>query len=300
MSIGQKGSHSRGPILGDNKAGDGLFEDIPLSTVDPMFSPYKTWREDFNVLVADDAAAGSMGATITASAGVVGNAVIGSNTRFLINAGTAANTGYASVQFNVDSSQATYVANRFNTPGLFGSNATTWAANRELIWFARVGFLSAVAGAWDAGALIGWFVTDTSLLDLATLLPTVAVGGGIGFHIGPTGVVSAVCNDAAITTAGTAVGTIAALTTATVWYEFGVRFKVTTFSTQTGNADFYFGPLGSMRKVLSSLQSGTLPIANNAGYSSSFAVINGAALATDMILDAMYTGTTRTTQTGTV
>lgn len=299
MSIGQKGSHSRGPILGDNKAGDGLFEDIPLAYVDQVRSPYRVWVDRFGDTIVDETAFNLLGGTATASAGVAANSIVGSAAgRLLINAGTAANTGYASVQFNAAANSA--VNNRYNALAI-ATSSTAFGNGKEVIWFARVGFSAAAAGAWDGGALLGWFITDTSLLDLITLLPTVAAGGGIGFHIGSTGAVTYVSNDAAITTAGAVqVGTIAALTSTVVFYEFGFRFKTTDYTTQTGMADFYFGTQGNMAKVASTFQNGTLPVPNATTYSSSFALINGAAAATDMHLESLLMGLSRFGQTGTV
>lgn len=298
MSIRQPGSHSRGPILGDSKSGDGLFEDIPLAYVDRLRSPYKVMVDDFGASIADETAFNLLGGTATASAGVASNTISGNFHRLLFNPGTAANTGYASIQFNAAANSA--VNNRFNI-GAVTANSLTMAVGKELTWFGRVGFTAAAAGAWDGGALLGWFVTDTSLLDLVTLLPTVAAGGGIGFHIGSTGAVTIVCNDAAITAAGTTqVGTIAALTTSVVFYEFGVRYKVTDFTNQSGGADFYFGTNGNMAKVASTLQTNTLPITNNSTYSASYAIINGAAAAVDMILDSHMAAIGRLSQLGTV
>lgn len=297
MSIGQKGSHSRGPILGDNKSGDGLWEDFPLAVIDQIRSPYIVLTDDFKQIIADETAFNLLGATATASLGVAANTITGVFNRLTINAGTAANTGYASVQFNSAGNSA--VNNRYNVvPFTTGSVAS--GAGKELAWFARIGLVAATAGAWDGGALFGVFVTDTALLDLTTLLPTVAAGGGIGFHIGPTGVLSYVCNDSAITAAGTTITTIPALTTSAVFYDFGIRYKVSDFTNQKGNADFYFGAQGNMQKIASTYQDGTLPITNTTVYSPSYAIINGAALATDIVLDAHMFAYNRQAQTGTV
>lgn len=295
------GVHYQGPILGSDKAGGGLFEDIPDAHYGQMLSPYNCWVENFDTVVADATAAGELGATFTASAGVAANTVVGGGSigRLQLNAGTAANTGWASVQFNIPSSQATYVNNRYNLP-VMTSGSAVLAAGREVMMFARVGFNANAAGVWDGGALIGWFVNDTSLLDLTTLLPTVAAGGGIGFHIGSGGVLSYISNDAAITAAGTTIqATFPALTTTAVFYDFGIRFKVTDFTNQKGNADFYFGTAYNMKKIASTYQDGTLPITNAAVYSPSFAIVNGATLQTDMFLESAMVALARPSTLGT-
>jgi hypothetical protein len=294
MATSHSGTHFQGPILGSNRSGAGLFEDLPHSSFGDVYGAYKVYTENFGQIIADATAFDELGAISTASAGVAANTLLNTaGGRLLINPGTAADTGWASIQFNAASSQATYVNNRFNIMPPLTASATATPADREIIVWGRIGLMSN-ATTWDGKALFGWFVTDTALLDLTTGVPAVAAGGGMGFHIGETGVISFVCDDAAITAAGTQIGTVGTLTANTAkWYEMGLRMKVTDFAAQTGNVDVYFGTDGSMQKVLSTRQSGTLPVVNAAVYSTTLAVVNGPTNLSDLRVDAILTANSR-------
>lgn len=295
MATSHSGAHFQGPILGSDKAGAGLYEDLPLGVVDAVRSPFKVYVENFDTIIADATAFAELGATVTAVGAVAANTLANTaGLRLAINPGTAADTGYE-IQFNTASSQATYVNNRFRVLPLIAAGSGSMPAGREIVFFARAGFVSN-ATSWDGKALLGWFVDDTALLSPTTGLPTVAAGGGVGFHIGEDGVISYVCNDAAITAAGTTITSLGTLTAnSNKWLDFGFRMKVTEFSSQTGNVDFYFGPAGSIQKVASTRQSGTLPITNATNYSTSIACLNGPTNLSDLSIESLITAQTKVT-----
>lgn len=287
------GTKFQGPLLGSDRAMAGLIEDAEINLAAKSASNFKTYFEPFNHTIVDATAFGELGATATAVGAVAANTIVGASSRaLLINPGTAADTGWE-VQFNAASSQATYVNNRFDIMGPITAASNNMQANREFFFYARFG-LQSNATTWDGKALLGWFFTDTSLLSPTTGLPTVAAGGGVGFHIGEDGVISYVSDDAAITAAGSTIESVGTLTASTVkWYECGFRAKVTTFASQIGTVDFYFGKNGSMQKVASTLQNGTFPCANASAYSVSLACLNGPTNQADLHIDQVITGINR-------
>jgi len=282
MTISVQGSHSRGPLLGDNKALGGLLEDIPLGAADQVRSPYKTWVENFSQLLASGELAG-IGGTVTTVGAVAGNnETVSAGKGLTLNAGTAASTGY-NVQINAALSSTTLTPIVFPSPISFGTAANN---NRELVWFCRFG-ISSNAVTWDGAALVGLYVTDTSLTDASGNL-TVASTGGAGVHISTAGVISTAYGTGAITAPVATVGAVGATTASATtfkWYDFGLRHKQLT--TTTGRLRLYFGTTGNIQQVLDAAQalSGTL--------TPSFVILNGAANQSDLVIDSMFTALTR-------
>lgn len=277
----------------------GLFAGLPLAHVDRARTSWKVWVEDFQFSVLDATAFGLLGATCSPLGVVAGNTISMNTThqRVIFNPGIAPNTGWG-IQFNAASAQADYVNNRLNVPQSYGSLSTGMlGSGGELVWYSRVG-LASNAATWDGAALIGWFVVDATIIDPVTGLPSTAANGGLGFHIAIDGTVTFVCDNAAITAAGTPAGTIVgqlsgSATDANFW-ELGFRMSVSDFTARNGRVQAFFGPSGSMVQVRDTTETGTLPTVNAGQYATTYAIVNGAAQQSDLFVESLLIGMSRT------
>ena len=291
MSVRHAGTHFEGPLLGSNKSGAGVFEDAPIGTVDRTRSNYRVCVENFGDYdMADLTVLQTLGVTYTdINTATAPTAVITKETGYLLlNAGTKADSG-SEFQFNAAVTAAA-VRPPFNTVGP-QTSTTTLMDGRELFFQTRVG-VSSNATAWDGKAIIGWMVTDTSLMATATGLPTVVAGGGIGFHIGEDGVLSYFAQQSAITAVPTTVTGVDLTTLAAAntfyWYDLGFRWKCTDASAGTGRVDFYLNG----RKLGTAI--GTdLPMQGSDVYSVTYAIYNGPAQLSDLAVESVVTGITR-------
>ena len=147
-----KGTHFQGPILGSSAAVGGLFENLPLSSVDGVRTPYKIFAEHFDVQMADGQLA-KAGATVSDqnTATSPSEVIDGASPFLLINPGTKADAG-TSVQFNAAVADDLAGA-PVKTVGPIVSTATLMD-NKELFFQTRVGF-AVNATPWDAKALFG-------------------------------------------------------------------------------------------------------------------------------------------------
>jgi hypothetical protein len=186
-----------GPIVGSKHSGSGLFKDIPLGNLDNARSSWKVWVEDFHEQFADGQLE-TMGADVQDIGLVAGNTeVVSSINRFLLlNPGTADDTG-VEVQFNIPPTAAS-LHSSLNTPNGLVVDADSLDGT-ELVWACRFG-VTATTTTGSGKALLGWFISDDTLLVASNGLPSVAAGGGIGFHIGEDGVVTYLADQDAITT----------------------------------------------------------------------------------------------------
>jgi hypothetical protein len=288
MSL-SSGTHWKGPLLGSDQAYGGIFEDAGMGDISTALSNYHIWFEDFNFPIPD-ASLAEVGATLTDinTATTPTEVVVPASGFLLINPGTKADSG-SEVQFNAAMSQATMLANAVAVPGLITSTATLMD-RRELFWACRFGLMSDTT-AWDGKVMLGWITTDTTLMSNTTGLPTLATGGGLGFHIGTTGLLTYFGQQAALTVAGTATNvSFLALTTAAVmgnWTTVGFRCRFNDASAGTGLATFYING-ASVGQI-----STGLPMASTEGYGVTLAVQNGPARDVDLGVDWMVTGISR-------
>jgi len=285
----RSGTHFQGPVLASGRTAGGNLEDAPLAAIDRVRSVYKVFVENFDYPIASAATLAGSGCTATDINTPTSPtyAVTGAAPYLLINPGSKADSG-VELQWVAAVSQATYItpAQRFLPPVV---STATLMDTRELFWFTRVGFMSDTT-AWDGKALLGWFTTDTTLMTNTTGVPSVATGGGLGFHIGETGSLTYLGAQTAITAAGTDTGTsILALDTAATfqWYNLGFRCRWVDASAGTGVADFYVNGanVGSITT--------DLPMASTQTYGTTFAIQNGPARASDMAVDYVVMGITR-------
>ena len=293
------GTHFKGPLLAGNNTGGGLLQNVPLGQLDIVRSRYKTWLENFSKPVASAvpstslAAAGSGWAYTALNTPTTPLFAVTAEARCAqIDAGSKANSGYQVQNTTGGTTAATTVT---NTPGPYTANDPDWD-NQEMIWETRVGFISN-STTWDGMALLGIFVTDTSLLDTSTGLPTIASGGGFGFHVGITGTVTALGSSSAITAAGTATGlSIATLDTANVanYFTLGFRVRFGDSSTGVGVADYYVNG----KKVVT-ISSGLPTMSGGSVFSNTLCLVNGAAQLSDLNVDYLYNACTAAGRTNT-
>ena len=297
MSIGTKdsagtyigGTHFEGPLLGSDRSGGGAHEDMPLGSVDKYRSPYKVYSESFDFLLASAATAVStQGVTVTDinTATAPTQSILGANRYLLLNPGTKANAG-TEFQFLV----APTAPRGFSSPGAIIST-TTLMLGRELVYHTRVGFSSDSATVWDGQAIFGVFTTDTSLMNNSTGVPSVATGGGIGFHIGQTGVFTYLGQQTAITAVGaTSLGNISSKLAAAntfYWYTFGFRARWN--STTIANGTIHYFVNGAR---VASVNSTDMPFQSTQTYSITYGIHNGAAQQSDMAVDSYSLGISR-------
>jgi len=279
------GSHFQGPILGNK----GVFDDLPLGAVDNARSPYKVYYEDFAEQAAD-AQVETMGFTVTAinTPTAATETILGANRALLINPGTKADSG-SELQFNIPSTAAS-LGSTFKILPEFVQTATLMD-NQEIFFQVRMATQSDSATDNDAKWLLGFFVNDTTLMNSASGVPSVAAGGGFGFHKGELGAVTAVSTEAAITAAGTALSparTEVALGAANtnVWHTYAARCRVIDASAGTGQTDFWYDGVYS-----GSLS--TVPFDATDTSSFTIGVLNGPAQVADLHIDYILTGITR-------
>lgn len=283
-------THFKGPLLGSMDADGGLFKDLPLGAIDRVRSNYQVWVEPFS----EEFATGELilgGAHVDDlnTATSPHQAVTSETGYLLINPGSKADAG-SSVVFDI-APTAARLGNSFNTMRALTSS-TTLMDNRELIWACRFGLSTdALDFVWDGKVMLGWLTADTTPMANATGLPTLATGGGLGFHIGEAGLVTYFGQQAALTAAGTTTGlnvnTNGVSTGPDVsWFEVGIRCKWTDASDGTGRADFYLNG----RKI-GTITSG-LPMQSTQVYASTFAIQNGPATLSDLYLDYLITAIT--------
>jgi len=295
VSALSSGSHWQGPILASSAAQGGHFENVPLGDIDKVRSRYKTWLETFDHPVT----AALPSTPLPTTAGWTYTDINTATTPLfsvtlaercaLIDPGTKAQAGY---QLQNNLAVATMGVANIRTMGPLVGVDPVWD-NKELIWAARVGFKSD-ATAWDGMALLGVFVSDTSLLNNTTGVPSVSAGG-FGFHVGITGALTFLGTQSAITAAGTSTGvSILALDTAAVfnWFDLGFRVRFGDSSAGTGKADYYVNG-----RLVGTITTGLPTMATT--YSNTIAVGNGAAQLTDLGIEYIYNAVTGPGRTNT-
>ncbi len=274
-------THFSGPIL----INGGPAAEAPIHTISPR-SNYKSWIEEFSDDVADITALETLGwaetAITTPTAATV--TALKENGYLAINPGTKADSG-SQAQLNATPTAVT--ASPHKTCGPLTSTATLMDG-RELFFEMRFGVMSDTT-AWDGKALFGWCVTDTALLNATTGAAAIGTGGGIGFHIGETGVLSYFTQS---TTTYNAVDTgisILALDAAATfqWYTLGFRARWTDASAATGQVEFYRD--GSLIGTVVD----DMPMTSTQTYSVSYSVLNGPARDSDVAIDYIITGVSR-------
>jgi hypothetical protein len=308
MPIGG-GSHWEGPLLGNHRTFGGLYENAPIHHPSVAGSKFKTWYEDFQyACVASQAGTnlGLQGWTVT-EIGAAADKTAGITTQdqcLLLNCGTTVDGGY-NIQHN-----AAYAAGALGPLHQVAgpiTSTTTLMGNRELIWATRIGYFGQTAtNVWSAGigpkALLGWGVTDTSLMTPATGVTSIATGGGIFFHIREEGTLRAVCQRTGTASTVDIITTMPNPTSTTVlgnWIELGFHAywaSDPTNATFNGWTDFYVN--GVKRTSITNFQ----PMTSTEVYSPSFEVESASAggITFGLGIDYIYTaisrqGTTRLT-----
>jgi len=293
MPIGS-GSHFEGPVLGSGKSFGGIFENVPQWAISQAASKYKVYYEDFKSPVADATALGTLGWAATAVGAVAANTttVTTQNGFLLINAGTAADTGW-NLQYNLSPITAAASAAPHQIYGPVTSTATLMD-DRELIFATRIGYAQ-LAGVWAAGigskVVIGWTLSpDIALMTPTTGALTIGTGGGMVFHITEAGRLNFVTQRT--TTPATAItirqaGTFPDATSATVvgnWIEFGFRAVWDDASDNAAN--------GYVQAFVNGQLVGTkvndMPMSSTEVYSVSIEVLNGPAASPDIDLGVDY------------
>lgn len=277
-------THFSGPILVDG----GPFANAPISSINQR-SNYKVTTEQFTEDVPDIAGMETVGWAETAVGSPGSPSVLATPETgyLLLNPGTTADTG-TNLQRNL-APTAARVPSSHNILGPMTST-TTLMDNRELFFETRVGFMSDTT-AWDGHFMCGWLVTDTLLMTATTGVAAIATGGGIGFHVGETGVVS-FFTQATVVGGYTAVDTglnILALDTAATfqWYTLGFRARWVDASAGTGVVDFFRD--GSLIGTVSN----GLPMQSTEVYSVSYECSNGPARDVDVAVDYVTVGVSR-------
>jgi hypothetical protein len=290
MSINRRigGTHFEGPLLGSDRSNRGLFEDIPLASVDCVRSPYDIYVEQFHDATADGELT-TAGWTVTDinTPTAPSETMLPEDNFLLLNPGTKVDSGVQIQKILLPANLG--VVNCVQVLGPITSTATLMDA-REIFFQVRLGMSTNLVTANDGKFLLGWFTTDTSLLSSTTGLPTVAAGGGFGFHKGETGAITALCSPDAIVAAGTATGVNAlAATTVNVkdWYVLGARMRVIDASDSTGVCDFYIN--GSRVATIAN----TTCMDSTEEFAFSFAYQNGPVQIQDYALNYIITGITK-------
>lgn len=291
------GTHHTGPLLARDDSFGGCLAGVPLGAIDKVRSRYKVYVEDFDYRIATAVTFAGVGATATDINVPIAPAylITGMAPYLAVDPGTKADSG-VEIQWNAAISQATYISPETRVlPPL--TAAATLMDNRELFFQTRIG-LASNATTWDGKVMLGWIITDTSLMVSGSGVPSVAAGGGIGFHIGENGVLGYFAQQGALAAAPTNVTglDITTMTAANTfqWYELGFRWRCLDNSSGTGDVAFY-----QDRRLVGTISTG-LPM-TNAGdvYSVTFAIQNGPAQLSDMAIDYIITGITRAGMTNT-
>ena len=284
-ATGVRGSHWKNPLL----VSGGPLDDSPRGPADLAHSAYQIHYESFNESFVDGGFVGAGWTLTDINSATTPTEVVDPETGYLLlNPGTKDDSGSA-VQKILLPSQGTFVVPSHDVLGPITATATLMDG-REIFFQTRVGVMSATT-AWDAKALIGWYITDTTLLATAGGLPTVGAGGGFGFHIGEDGIISTHCTDAAITTAGTAstkdVSTVVANTV--TWFTLGARMRVIDASAGTGFCDFFIDG-NHVNRIGDTMCMDT----NAEEFSYTMSIVNGDNTNDhDLVVDYILTGITR-------
>lgn len=286
MATTKKGTHHKGPILVGNKD---PFEGCPIDLVSHARSDFKVYSERFTTQFADGAlSAAGVGATSTAivTPTAATEVVTGANQYLLINPGTKADSG-TGIQFNAPAT-AMNVANAMQSIGPITSTATLMDG-KEIAYETRVGVMSDTT-AWDGKTIFGWIVTDTALMTPGTGVASIGTGGGIGFHIGETGVVSYFTQATTVYNAvATSINVLALETAATLeWHTLGFRARWVDASAGTGSIRFFVDG-DEIAEVVDDM-----PMQSTQVYSVSIEVLNGPARDSDVAIDYINTAITGT------
>jgi hypothetical protein len=281
------GTHFQGPLLGSGNSVKGLFDDIPLGSVDQVRSPYTVHVEDFRHAIADGGVAGAGWTLTNINTATLPTEVVDPETGYLLlNPGTKAASG-SELQKILLPSQATYVAPAHDVLGPITSTATLMD-NKEIFWAARVGLMSDTT-AWDGHFVIGWITTDTSLMSNTTGALSIAAGGGFGFHVGENGSLGYFCSPDAVTTSTASGTSFLALTTAATpeWVVLGARMRVVDASGSTGTCDFFInGQLAGTINNATCMDS-------TEEFAFSLGIHNGPARDNDIAVDWIVSGISR-------
>lgn len=292
------GTHWAGPLLGSDKTGGGIFDDVPFKEWSELRSRWKLRLEDFDEDMASIAVANQIGWTETAVGVAAGRTmVVDKENGFLnVDADTVANEG-TNAQLLGTPSQVTYTNTNHKSIGPITST-TTLMANRSLLFECRINFLQAVGTAWTNKLVIGWMTTDTALMGAVggSLIGTIATGGGLFFHIMPAGVVSFGTQKAAFGTlaevnTSVSVGTLSTTYLPANWLTLGFKavWGPDPTATNNGYTDFY------INNIFRGRVAGQNPMTSTQTYAVTYELINGAAAApqVDMAIDYILTGITR-------
>ncbi len=293
-NYGLKGfaTHHQKPILGHANNGSGLFKDMPEGG--SIFrSPYQMHFEDFNNPIRTGAFEASGWTHSIIGAGTGADEIVDAETGYLLLHPGSVDDGGFSLAYNVAADAVTTATPPLNLLGEIDCTATLMDS-RELMFNYRVGF-SSESAAWQGKALFGWITDDIACMAPATGVPTLKAEGGIGFHIGETGVLGVFSQTATLTAAptnvtGTNVLDDIALVSAEafVWYNLGFRTRWGDAGTGIGHTDFFVNG-----RLTNTITNG-LPMDGTGTYSTRFEVINGpAGKEIDIAIDSIASGITR-------
>ena len=246
-----KGTHHESPIFGSDKAGDGLYKDLPLAVVDQARSPYKVFFENFETQMASGALGANLGlsgCTITQKGTATGATatISGVNNYLDLYAGTAVDVGLE-YQFILAPNALTTISPDLHLLGPITTTAT-FMDGKELFWEARIGIQSDTSATWTGSMLVGWCVTDADIIEETTGALQLAAGGGFGFYASgdvATGELGYFSSAGAVTAvdANTNVNIATDMLAETAgdikWYKLGARMRCIDASASTGHVDFF-------------------------------------------------------------
>jgi len=292
----RSGTHFQGPVLGSNRASQGLFLDSPLGVVDQFRSPYKQYLETFDGLasgVTTDLEGAGWTETAVGTAASRTWAYSHAEGCLVINADTVADEG-TNGQFN-GTIAAAKVSHQHRLLGPVVSTATLMDT-RELIWATRISFLVGNGTNYDSKAVLGWMAGGTAQMTASTGALAALTGGGIGFHInGDTNSGSIDCiSGQTRVAAASGVSVTDATTTftgtgAAGWIDLGFRARWVDASAGTGTIDYFINGAN----VLS--VANDMPMQSTQTYSNTIELINGPATAdqVDMGVEYIYNAISR-------
>jgi len=288
MGLGNA-THWKGPLLGSDQAGAGLYEDVSADIFSYTQSNWVVCIDDFWYDIADIATMETLGWTETA----VGTAasrtnIVNKEARYLlINGDTVADEG-SSLQANAAVSAAA-TGPAFKSIGPLTST-TTLMDGQGILFEARINLLNAV-GTFNSKFVIGWAVTDTAMMTASTGAVALATGGGIIFHAGEDGNLmfgtQSTSTYAEVDT-GVDIATSTSFANAN-WLRLGFKAVWIDASASTGYVHYYVNGIRKGTIV------NALPMTSTETYSVSIELVNGPATANqvDMAVDYIVTGITR-------
>ena len=252
-----------------------------------LIGDYVVRYEDFSDEVTSATDLGTMGWVATdIGTSSFATTVEHANNYLLLDCGATADKG-VELQLLTDTT-ATHTNRPHKSIGPMTSTATLMD-NREMFFFTRVGF-AGIDAAWTSKFLIGWCVTDTSLLSPTTGATSITTGGGLFFHYGETADVQFGAQrkdaSASTTSVGTALGGDSFADTSVIgqWIELGFHavWSDASDDADNGTVNAY------VNGALVATDDNNLPMASTQTYGLSIAAINSPATSNQLDVGVDY------------